>query len=66
MPDSMRPDVPEMDTVLLNSYWFEVGERSFMKEAVAYQVGGQRPGAVMCQGRTSVGGHSWQAGAAGA
>jgi hypothetical protein len=34
----MRPDVPEMDTVLLNSYWYEVGERSFMKEAVAYQV----------------------------
>lgn len=67
LPDSMRPDVPEMNTVLLNSYWFEVGERSFMKEAVAYQVGWwtaeQRPGIVaMWRGRTSVGGHSWQAG----
>lgn len=27
-----------MDEVLLNSYYYEVGERSFMKEALAYKV----------------------------
>lgn len=37
---SMRPDIPEMTDVLLNSYYYEVGERSFMKEALAYKVMG--------------------------
>lgn len=35
---SMRPDIPEMNVLKLNSYFYEVGERSFMKEALAYQV----------------------------
>jgi len=35
---SMRPDIPDMTDVQLNSYYYEVGERSFMKEALAYKV----------------------------
>jgi hypothetical protein len=34
----MRPDIPEMGDIVLNSYWYEVGERSFMKEELAYKV----------------------------
>lgn len=37
---SMRPDIPDMNEVKLNSYYYEVGERSFMKEQLAYQVCG--------------------------
>ena len=34
----MGTNIPEMDDVKLNSYYYEVGERSYMKEALAYQV----------------------------
>jgi hypothetical protein len=35
----MREDIPPFNDVKLNSYYFEIGERSFMKEHLAYQVG---------------------------
>lgn len=34
----MREDMPPMNTVKLNSYYAEVGEKSMMHEALAYQV----------------------------
>jgi hypothetical protein len=34
----MREDVPPMTTVKLNSYFVEIGERSLMKEELAYKV----------------------------
>jgi hypothetical protein len=37
----MRPGIPSFTTLKLNSYYFEVGERSFLKESLAYQVSGQ-------------------------
>jgi hypothetical protein len=36
----MREDIPPFNSVKLNSYYYEIGERSFMKEHLAYQVGG--------------------------
>ena len=36
---SMREDIPPFDSVKFNSYYYEIGERSFMKEHLAYQVG---------------------------